>query len=163
MNRPELMAITIVFLVLLLVLMYLGWRGRQRRQKNVARPLTPPVRLGAAVGTFGGRYVATTTAGDPLDRIAVNGLGFRSVASLTVTESGMLVQRPGNDDLWIPRANVRDRRTATWTIDRVVEPDGLELVEWTLGEASVDSYFRLDEPLAFEKAFAQLLPRTAAA
>lgn len=162
MNRPELMAITIVLLVLLLTLMYLGWRGRQRRQKGLAAPLTPPANLGAAVGSFDGRYVATTTAGNPLDRVAVRGLGFRSLVSLTVTDSGVLVQRPGNDDVWIPRDDVRDRRTATWTIDRVVEPDGLELLEWNLGGASVDSYFRLDEPLAFERALAQLLKKEAA-
>ena len=163
MNRPELMAITLAFLALLLLLMFLGWRARQRRQRGVSAPLAPPADLGAALGTFDGRYVATTTAGNPLDRIAVKGLGFRSLVTLTVTDSGMLMQRPGNDDVWIPRADVRGRRTATWTIDRVVEADGLELVEWTLGGASVDSYFRLDEPAAFEAAFAHLLPRKEAA
>lgn len=152
MTRPELMAITIAFLVLLLLLMLVGWRARQKRQRDVARPLAPPAELGAAIGTFDGKYVATTTAGNPLDRIAVNGLGFRSNVSLTVTDAGVLVQRPGSDDVWIPRADVRDRRTATWTIDRVVEGDGLELVEWSLGGASVDSYFRLDDALGFEKA-----------
>ncbi len=163
MTRPELLAIWIAFLVVLLILMFLGWRARQRRQKNVAKPLTPPADLGAALGTFDGRYVATTTAGNPLDRIAVNGLGFRSLVSLTVTSAGVLVQRPGNDDFWVPRDDVQDRRTATWTIDRVVEADGLELVQWNLGGASVDSYFRLDDAVAFEKAFEQLLPTKAAA
>jgi len=152
MNRPELMAITLAFLALLLLLMFLGWRARKRRQKNVAAPLTPPAELGAPLGTFDGKYVATTSAGNPLDRIAVNGLGFRSNVSVTVTDAGVLVQRPGNDDVWIPRADVRDRRTATWTIDRVVEGDGLELVEWNLGGASVDSYFRLNDAVGFEKA-----------
>lgn len=152
MNRPELMAITIAFLVVLLILMVVGWRRRQRRQKSIAKPLAPPAELGAAVGTFDGKYVATTTSGNPLDRIAVNGLGFRSNVSLTVTDSGVLVQRPGNDDVWIPRADVRDRRTATWTIDRVVESGGLELLEWNLGGASVDSYFRLDDARGFETA-----------
>lgn len=163
MDRPQLMTIVIAVLALLLVLMHLGWRARQRRQKDVSAPLGAPAELGPPLGTFDGKYVATTSAGSPLDRIAVHGLGFRSAVSLTVTASGVLVQRPGADDVWIPRADVLDRRTATWTIDRVVERDGLELVEWNLGGTTVDSYFRLVEPLAFEKALQQLLPKQAAA
>lgn len=163
MDRPQLMAIVLALLVLLLVLMFLGWRARQRRQRDVAAPLAAPADLGTPLGTFDGKYVATTAAGKPLDRIAVHGLGFRSDASVTLTDTGVLLQRPGSDDVWIPRADVRDRRTATWTIDRVVEHDGLELVEWNLGGTTVDSYFRLAEPLEFERAFEQLLPNKAAA
>jgi len=163
MDRPQLMAIVMAILVLLLVLMYTGWRARKRRQGDVAAPLTAPAEIGSALGTFDGKYVATTASGKPLERIAVHGLGFRSAASLTVTDSGVLVQRPGADDVWIPRADVLDRRTATWTIDRVVEHDGLELLEWNLGGKTVDSYFRLTDPLAFEKVFEQLLPKQAAA
>ena len=146
------MAIVIVFGVLLLALMLFGWRARRRRQAGVAAPHAAPAELGRLLGTFDGKYVATTSSGNPYDRIAVNGLGFRGLVSLTLTDAGVLVQRPGNDDFWIPLADVRDRRTATWTIDRVVEGDGLELVEWNLGGASVDSYFRLNDAVGFEKA-----------
>lgn len=162
MDRPQLMVIVLAILVVLLILMYTGWRARKRRQAGVAAPLAAPDDLGAAIGTFDGKYVATTAAGKPLERIAVHGLGFRSDASLTLTDTGVLVQRPGSDDVWIPRADVIDRRTATWTIDRVVEHDGLELLEWNLGGTPVDSYFRLAEPTAFETAFVQLLPKAAA-
>ena len=163
MTRPELMAITVAFLLLLLALMYLGWRARRRRQRHVAAPAAVPADLGTPLGTFDGKYVATTAAGNPLDRIAVHGLGFRSSASLTVTDAGVLVQRPGSDDVWIARADVLDRRAATWTIDRVVEPGGLDLVEWNLGGTPVDSYFRMIDPDAFEKAIDQLLPKKATA
>ncbi|MBU1589432.1 MAG: hypothetical protein KKH51_16020 [Actinobacteria bacterium] len=162
MDRPQLMAIVIALLVVLLVLMYTGWRARQRRQKDVAAPLAAPDDLGSPIGTFDGKYVATTAAGKPLERIAVHGLGFRSDASLTLTDAGVLVQRPGSSDVWIPRADVVDRRTATWAIDRVVEKGGLELLEWKLGESTVDSYFRLTDPLEFELAFERLLPKAAA-
>jgi hypothetical protein len=32
---------------------------------------------------------------------------------------------------------------ATWTIDRAVEPEGLMMVRWQLGEQEVESYFRI--------------------
>ena len=152
------MAIVIVFGVLLLALMLFGWRARRRRQAGVAAPHAAPAELGRLLGTFDGKYVATTTAGDPLDRIAVHNLGFRGAASVTVTEAGLLVQRPGADDAWIPKAELRGWRRATWTIDRVVEPDGLELVEWMLGSRRVDTYLRLDDPAGFDAALTPLLP-----
>ena len=161
MDRPELLAITIVLMLVLLALLPLGWRARMRRQRDLAAPLAAPADLGEPIGTFDGKYVATTTAGDPLDRVAVRGLGFRSNASLTVTAEGLLVQRPGADDFWIPRAQLGAVRQATWTIDRVVEPGGLDLVEWTLGDRKIDSYFRMADPVAFETAMARL-ERTAA-
>lgn len=162
MTRPELMAIVVAFLVLLLILMALGWRARKRRQSGVARPATAPAELGKSLGTFDGKYVATTSAGDPLDRIAVHGLGFRGNTSVTVAENGVLVHIDGTDDKWIPAADLRDLRKATWTIDRVVEQDGLELLEWSLGDKLVDSYFRFDDWVDFEFAVDSLIERKAA-
>jgi len=157
MDRSVLMAIVVAVMLVLLALLYVGWRRRQGRQKNIATPLAAPADLGSPLGTFDGRYVATTTTGDPYDRIAVHGLGFRSLVSLTVTTTGMLVQRPGSADFWVPREHIVSTRQETWTIDRVVERDGLDLVEWMLGDKHVDSYFRLDARRDFEAALGGLL------
>lgn len=162
MNRPELLAIVIVFMALLLALMILGWRARKRRQAGIATPAAAPAERGVELGTFAGKYVATTTAGDPLDRIAVHGLGFRGNAEVTVAEKGVLLQIDGTDEKWIPAADLRAHRKATWTIDRVVEQDGLELVEWTLGDRVVDSYFRFDDWVDFEFALDRLIEKSAA-
>ena len=162
MDRPELMAIVIAFLLLLLALMVVGWQARKRRQSGVAKPAAPPEERGAVLGTFDGKYVATTAVGNKLDRIAVHGLGFRGFAAVEVTESGVLVQIDGADDFWIPRADLRAHSKATWTIDRVVEQDGLELLEWSLGDRLVESYFRFDDWMDFEFAVDSLIERTAA-
>lgn len=151
------MAIVIVFLIAMLGLLVVGWRNRQKRQKNVAAPVDVPAELGTAIGTFDGKYVATTAGADPYDRIAVHGLGFRGAASVTVSSGGLLVQRPGEADTWIPVTDLRGIRRATWTIDRVVEQDGLQLIEWNLGDRTVDSYFRMNEPDAFASAVAPLI------
>ena len=151
------MALVLVLLAVLLVLLPLGWFARKRRQRSVESPLPVPADLGAQSGSFTGKYVATTTSGDPLDRIAVHGLGFRSDVTAQVWSGGLLLARPGEVDTWIPRDALRDRRRATWTIDRVVEPDGLELVEWMLGSRPVDTYLRLDDPSGFDAALAPLI------
>ena len=151
------MAIVVVFLIAMLGLLVVGWQSRKRRQSGVAAPQSVPADPGRAVGTFAGKYVATTASGDPYDRIAVHGLGFRGAAAVTVADLGLLVQRPGESDFWVAAADVRGIRRATWTIDRVVEPDGLQLIEFTLGDRVVDSYFRMDEADAFEKAVVSLI------
>jgi len=161
MDRPQLMAIVIALMVVLLVLMYLGWRARRRRQSGIAAPAVAPTERGAEIGSFEGKYVATTASGDPYDRVAVHGLGFRASASVSVAEKGILLELVGAPDVWIPRGDVRGIRTATWTIDRVVEQEGLDLVEWMLGDKQVDSYFRMEEPARFENAVHDLLERKA--
>jgi len=158
------MAIVLVFLALLLLLMALGWRARQRRQAAIAKPLAPPESLGTIHGTFDGFYVATTVAGEPLNRIAVRGLGYRARASVTVAEAGIVLALRGENEAFIPTASLREVTRATWTIDRVVEEGGLVLVAWTLGESPqgtpVDSYFRLPDSEPILDAIALIFPVT---
>lgn len=156
------MAIVIVFMLFLLALMFWAWRGRKRRQGSVATPQTPPTVRGDLLGNFDGKYVATTVQGAPLERIAVHGLGFRGFATVSVFSGGILVQITGTPEFWIPATDLSAVRRATWTIDRVVEQDGLHLLEWKLGEQVVDTYLRMDTPAAFELAAQKLIPASAA-
>jgi len=156
------MAIVLIFLAILLALLAVGWRRRARRQSSIAQPAESPHDPGTMLGVFTGQYVATTAAGAPLERIAVHGLGFRGNVHVTVTTLGALLRIDGTSDKWIAATSMRDRRTATWTIDRVVEPDGLDLLEWDLGGTLVDSYFRFDSASGFDAAIDQLLERNAA-
>jgi hypothetical protein len=162
MTRPELMAIVLILLAVLLALLAVGWRRRARRQSSIAQPDVVPQDPGAVVGVFTGQYVSTTVSGAPLERIAVHGLGFRGNAHVTVTTLGAIVRIDGTSDKWIAATSMRGRRTATWTIDRVVEPNGLELLEWDLGGLLVDSYFRFESASGFDAAIDQLLERNPA-
>ncbi|MCU1405644.1 MAG: hypothetical protein JWQ43_1947 [Glaciihabitans sp.] len=156
------MAIVLLFLAVLLGLMALGWHARKRRQKAIGRPAAVPTDTGPDHGTFDGFYVATTVAGDPLNRIAVGGLGFRSRATITVTGAGLILALRGEDEMFIPVSALRGVTRATWTIDRVVEEGGLVLVAWNLGEAetstAVDTYLRLVESPALLDAINLIFP-----
>jgi len=161
-DRGVLMAIVVAFMLVLLALLVVGWRARRRRQAGLATPESVPSDPGSFIGDFVGKYVATTAAGDPFDRIAVHGLGFRGGVTITVTVAGLVVRISGEDGIWIPREALRDIRRATWTIDRVVERDGMHLVEWALGDRVLDSYFRMDEPTAFGTAVDSIIERQTA-
>ncbi len=158
MDRGILLALVILFGVFLLLLLPLGWRARQRRQRSLVQPVAVPHSIGEVTSTYAGKYVATTTSGDPYDRVAVHGLGFRGSVTVSVASLGLLLVRPGEPDVWIPASDLRGVRRATWTIDRVVEPDGLHLVEWNLGSQAVDTYLRLDDASGFDADVAHLVP-----
>src|SRR5690554_6330107 len=157
MDRPLLMTLTVAFLLVLLVLMLIGWRRRQRSQAGLPRPLALPADAADATMTVAAFYVATTMAGDPLNRIAVPELGYRARATLGVAEDGLRLAIPGQATILIPVSAIVAVEKATWTIDRAVEEDGLTLVQWTLGEGEtatvVDSYFRVSDPAESDQFF----------
>lgn len=139
------LAVMIVIGILLLVLMAFGWRARRRRQSHLPRPANAPASPGTPIIAANVLYVATTLAGQPLERIAVPGLGFRARGRLEVTSVGVQLTMPGERDVFIPRSDLIGADRATWTIDRVVESDGLMLVGWRLGDQAVDSYLRITD------------------
>lgn len=139
-------AIVLVAIVIILTLMRRGWRSRQARQSGIPRPPAPPAGLGDPIGEVAVLYVASTTAGDPLDRIAVAGLGFRARGTVLVHPEGVILDLTGEPLAFLATNRIHSVERATWAIDRAVEPGGLAKVTWTLGDSLIDSYFRVTEP-----------------
>lgn len=146
-DRIDPVAVTIVLVVVALALvgMLAGWRRRARVQAR----LVPPA--GAVTGepvlAVRGLMLATTFTGRPLDRVVAAGLGHRVQVAVAVTADGLRIERDGADPLALPAAALTGAGTATWTVDRSVEPGGLTVLGWTLeqdGEpVPVESAFRL--------------------
>ena len=154
------LALFILLGVALLLLMVFSWRRRTRRQAGLGRPLPVPAGVGASIGSFSGLYLATTLADQPLQRVVVRPLGFRAEGSLLVAEGGLVVTLVGSEPFFLPKADLTGFRRASWTIDRGVEEDGLNLIAWRLNGTPLESYFRLREPQAFDTAIAQIAPAT---
>ncbi|MCS5719503.1 hypothetical protein N1027_15300 [Herbiconiux sp. CPCC 205763] len=139
------------FLLLLLVAMFWAWRARKKRQSAFQNPLDAPAadERGAELGSASVLYVATTTAGEPLDRLTIPGLAFRGRGVVTVFEQGVSLTIPGEPETFIPRERLRSVGTSTWAIDRVVETGGLVRFDWTYPAESspvdVESYVRAIE------------------
>ncbi len=143
---PSLIIAAVILTVF--ALMALGWRSRRRRQSGIARPVLAPASLGAASVGVDGWYVATTLADQPLERVAVHGLGFRASARAAVHPEGLVLDVGGQRPILIEPASLRGAGRATWAIDRVVERDGLVLIGWMLGATPVDTYLRVPDPAA---------------
>ncbi|ADB33377.1 hypothetical protein Kfla_4343 [Kribbella flavida DSM 17836] len=118
-----------------------GWRNRQRRQADLA-PL-PPVPADDTTPGVEGVYVATTTAGDWMDRIAVHELGVRSAADLAVSPAGLIFHRQGAADVFIPAAQLTAVRTDRGIAGKVTaEASGLLVVSWQHDGRELDTGFR---------------------
>ncbi|WP_235436541.1 PH-like domain-containing protein [Arthrobacter sp. RIT-PI-e] len=122
--------------------MGLGWRNRLRRQGGVPAPPEVPADLGRVQYEADGQYVATTTAGDWLDRIAVHGLGIRGNAVAAVHPEGVLIDRTGARTVFVPRDDLVAVQLAGGMTGKFVEKEGLVILTWNLGTERVDTGFR---------------------
>ncbi|MFB7475770.1 hypothetical protein [Kitasatospora sp. NPDC056184] len=126
-------------------LMRQGWNWRRTLQSGIPPLPAVPERAGRTILESSGRYHGTTTAGNWLDRVVAHGLGTRSRADLTLGEHGLLVQRPGDVDFWIPAERLTGARTDSGIAGKVV-PSGILVVTWAHEDTELDSGFRLDHP-----------------
>ena len=134
--------LVVVLVCVALALIWLGWRSRLRRQADVDPLPEIPAELGAALAAADGQYVASTTAGDWLDRIAVHNLGIRTNAELSVHPQGVLFDRSGAGPVFIPAASLTGVRQESGMAGKFVEKDGLLVLSWMLGSRELDSGFR---------------------
>lgn len=131
-------------IILALAAMFFGWRARVRKDSGLAAPYPVPAATGEAIAVDTGLYVATTLTEQPFERVAAHDLGFRARATVTILRDGIIVAPTGRAPYFIPVSNVLAVKRATWTIDKAVEPGGLIVLTWSLGETVLDSYFRMD-------------------
>ncbi len=132
----------LAFAVVIIALLGIGWRNRLRRQADVEPLPEVPATLGTPLAVADGQYVASTTSGDWLDRIAVHGLGLRTNAELTVYPDGVLFDRSGAGPVFIPAARLTGIRQDSGMAGKFVEKDGLLVLSWMLGTRELDTGFR---------------------
>ena len=152
MERAVYTLLTLAAVGLLYLLMLKGWRGRQRRQGDLPPPPTAPATPGlVVVGATPGLFVGTVFADDWLDRVAVHGLSDRSAGWLTVRTDGLVVEREGDDDLYLPYDLVDAAEPGEALAGKVVGRDGMLLITWRLGSRQVRSGFRADDHAAHRR------------
>jgi hypothetical protein len=158
-TRTQLLVYVLIGFAVVVALAIIGWTTRRRRQRGIPSPEPMPADIGTVRGEFDGFYVSTTLDGQPLNRVAVRGLGFRARATIAVADLGIVLALPGNN-VFVPREHIREVTRANYTIDRVVEPGGLVLLAWTLGTTDLDSYLRVEQTQQLVTAIENLISTT---
>ncbi|RNE66550.1 PH-like domain-containing protein [Cryobacterium tepidiphilum] len=148
MDRTAAGLIVIVALVAVLALLWFAWRRRTFRDAGIEPGYPLPEAEAAPLASADVFYVATTRRDQPLERLNIRGLGFRARGHVAVRDDGLVLSLAGEEPRFIPAAAIETVARATWTIDRVVESDGLLLVGWQAPTADaagigVDSYLRI--------------------
>lgn len=134
--------LTVIILLIIFALIGLGWRNRLRRQAGTAPLPAVPAGLSAPAMSVAGQYVATTTEGDWLDRLAVHSLGIRTNAVVQVHQEGVLIARSGAPDVFVASDRLDGVRLESGMAGKFVESGGLIVLSWRLGEQPVDTGFR---------------------
>ncbi|MDK0518401.1 hypothetical protein [Streptomyces sp. ML-6] len=155
----------LVFIAFVYWLMRQGWKWRGSLQSELPELATTPEGFGdgAQPLTLTGRYHASTTAGQWLDRIVAHGLGTRSRVELALTDQGLDVRRPGAADFFVPAAALRGARLDKGIAGKVLPEGGLLIITWAHGDKLIDSGFRSDrsaEHPAWVEAIDQLTSTT---
>jgi hypothetical protein len=119
------------------LLMWRGWKKRQARQSDLLPLNEVPDGVFSGDG-FETVYVSTTSEGDWLDRIAVQGLGERSNAQVHVAEAGVLIEREPSP-VFIPAAAIRGVRLASGMAGKYLREDGLVVITWQHGDRTLDT------------------------
>lgn len=142
-----------------------GWVHRGDRQAGLLlRFPEPPAEVGPAVlGPLPGLYVGAVVAGDWQDRVAVERLGLRGAGRLAVHPDGVLIERTGERDLWLPRAEVAAVRTDRALAGKAMTTRGLLVLTWAQRPADPDPDhpdielgFRADDPTPYPAVLAAL-------
>lgn len=146
MTRELALAVMIGAAVLLLAAGVWGWRRRTRRDSTLSAPYGEAPGDAEQIAVFPGLYVATTRHGEPLERLAIAGLGFRSRVTVTVTDAGVALDLTGQPRIFLATDRIDAVDRATVAIDRVVEKDGLVRLTWRTDTGPlVDTYLRGQE------------------
>lgn len=133
-------------------LMVRSWKRRTKRDEALsAYPL--PQAHGEPLLATEVLYVATTPIGQPIERLAVQGLAFRGAAHLEVLREGVVLRIAGEPANFIPADRISAAGEASYAIDRGVEPGGLVAISWIVKVDNpdrvapfVDSYLRARYP-----------------
>ena len=142
--RLLLVAATLLVIAGLLALMRWGWKGRERRQIEVSRPLPVPPHDAVFVIDVPGVYIGAARNGDWLDRIVVHGLGVRSRGALNVGEQGIWVERVHANSFFVPADEITRIRIDRGVAGTVRSKDSVVVVTFALGTTLVDFGFRAD-------------------
>lgn len=129
-----------------------GWRNRAQRQVALIGdlPAVPELMNPALVAPTRGLYLGSTIAGNWLERVAADDLGYRCNAVLTRYPEGILLERSGAGPIWMPETSISGVRAESAMAGKVIPrrvgpeaPGAILVIRWRLPTGTeIDTGFR---------------------
>ena len=136
--------LTLAVIALAVFGMRRSWLAKSRKHADLPAPAsTVPTGAMLLTGPFAARFAGTTINGAWLDRVVVHGLGTPRSIEIAVYNTGVWLTDSQDFGLWIDRDTIAHVRTARGLAGDVVEPDGMLIVTWSLGDRILDSGIRV--------------------
>ncbi|WP_293311355.1 transporter [Mycolicibacterium sp.] len=152
MNTPTAIAtyifgfVVVVLIGVVIRRMLRGWRHRTERQTEIIGnlPPLPDLLAPAVIAPTCGLYIGSTIAPDWLERVTAGDLGFRCRTVLTRYSEGILLERSGAAEIFIPESSITGVRIETAMAGKVGTP--ILVIRWRLPSGTeIDTGFRGDD------------------
>lgn len=142
-ERLLLTAAVVAVIALTVWAMWWGWRRRAvKEESEIPVPPAVPGGLSAPLAVAEGKYIGTVKSGDWMVRVVAHGLGAPARARLSVHDEGVLIDREGAKEVFIPADSLRHVGVGRGLAGTVVERDGMAIFGWDCDGVALDTGFR---------------------
>ena len=134
-----------------------SWARKARQFAHLPAPQTQaPADVIWTAGPVEARFGGTTTTRQWLNRVVTHNLGTPRGVQVSVSPQGLWLTDDTDFNLWLPVQDIVAVRTGRGIAGDVVEPDGMIIVSWTLGDTTLDSGIRVSRHADHELVLGEL-------
>ena len=149
--------VTLVAISLAFAGMRLGWVRTARRFSFLPKPESAvPSDAKLALSPVAARLAGTTLAGKWLERVNTYDLCTPRAVEVGVYDIGVFITDSEEFNLWIPQLQISAIARSRGIAGDVVEPEGLIVLTWQLGDTYLDTGIRVQRHSDHEKTFEAL-------
>lgn len=129
-----------------------AWLGKATKFADLPAPQSQvPVSSIPVTEEVTARFAGSTVSGQWLNRITAHALGTPRGVVASVHSDGIFIKDDGDFSLWLPKSDLTQVRTGRGIAGDVVEPEGMVILTWNLGEQSIDTGLRVNRNLDHEE------------
>jgi hypothetical protein len=146
--RLALVAVMLLIILGVLLLMWRSWRKMRRGDRFGLFDLPAPMIL-APQGFMPGEeiealFLGTSVHGQWLSKVLIHDLGTRSRARVSWDSHGILFERSGASDVFIPRSSLVEVTLGSGVAGTVRAKDSVVIFVWDLGDHRIATGVRAD-------------------
>jgi hypothetical protein len=146
--RIALVAVMLLIIVGVLLLMLRSWRRMRRGDRFGLSDLPAPMRAAPNGFEPGGEvealFLGTSVHGQWLSKVLIHDLGTRSRARVSWDSRGILFERDGDSNVYIPRTSLVDVTLGSGVAGTVRAKDSVVIFVWNLGNHQIATGVRAD-------------------